>query len=158
MPECFGEPVVTNSCAFLLCPRGCGCADAPGIPCALGFWGEQYSKPGRETSREGGSVACVAWFELWNRNRCLWRPRARGDPKPPIFVVTLNSGSSLDNHKRLWLWVPARASLGRDDGDPRSRAQLRTRRGRRRRDTMGMKVQPSHPAGAVIDRRILVLR
>src|SRR5580692_2773556 len=80
MPECLGEPVVTNSCAFLLCTRGCGCADAPGIPCALGFWGEQYSKPGRETSREGGSVACVAWFELWNRNRCLCRPRARGDP------------------------------------------------------------------------------
>src|ERR1700733_12710204 len=30
--------------------------------------------------------------------------------------------------------------------------------GRRQRDTMGMKVQLSHPAGAVIDRQILVLR
>jgi len=30
-------PVVTNSCAFYFCTRGCGCADAPGIPCALSF-------------------------------------------------------------------------------------------------------------------------
>src|SRR6202035_3173975 len=33
----FGEPVVTNSCAFLRCTRGCGCAQASGIPCALCF-------------------------------------------------------------------------------------------------------------------------
>ena len=26
MPDCSGEPVVTNSCAFYLCARGCGCS------------------------------------------------------------------------------------------------------------------------------------
>ena len=26
MPDCFGEPAVSNSCAFYPCTRGCGCA------------------------------------------------------------------------------------------------------------------------------------
>jgi hypothetical protein len=47
VPGCFGEPVVTCLRAFLLCTQGCGCADAPGIPCALGFRGKRYSKSGR---------------------------------------------------------------------------------------------------------------
>jgi hypothetical protein len=32
-----GEPVVTNSYAFYFCIRGCGCAWASGLPCALDF-------------------------------------------------------------------------------------------------------------------------
>src|ERR1700733_11548565 len=82
-----------------------------------------------------------------------------------MFVVTLNCGSSPDNHKRRWLWVPARAPLGRDDRtmDPPSRMQLRTRgddRDRRYafnalRDDSAVS---SHPARAVIDRQILALR
>src|SRR5262249_5237893 len=28
-PDCFGGPVVTNSCAFSSCTRGCGCAKHP---------------------------------------------------------------------------------------------------------------------------------
>jgi hypothetical protein len=31
-PECFGEPVVTNSCVFYFCTRGCGCAKHPAFP------------------------------------------------------------------------------------------------------------------------------
>jgi hypothetical protein len=32
MPECFGEPVVTNACAFYQRTRGCGCAKHPAFP------------------------------------------------------------------------------------------------------------------------------
>jgi hypothetical protein len=33
------------------------------------------------------------------------------------LVVMQSSGPSFrNNNNRLWLWVPARASLGRDDG------------------------------------------
>jgi hypothetical protein len=38
-PECFGGPVVTNSCAFLLCTRGCGCAKHPAFPAPSVFEG-----------------------------------------------------------------------------------------------------------------------
>src|ERR1700722_1313950 len=38
-PECFGTPVVTNSCAFLLCTRGCGCAKHPAFPAPSVFEG-----------------------------------------------------------------------------------------------------------------------
>jgi len=33
-----------------------------------------------------------------------------------MFVKMLSRGSSFDNYKRKWLWVPGRASLARDDG------------------------------------------
>src|SRR5262245_1793250 len=32
MPECFGGPVVTNSCAFFHCTRGRGCIKHPAFP------------------------------------------------------------------------------------------------------------------------------
>jgi glutamate racemase len=32
MPDCFGEPVVTNSCAFSIRTRGCGCIERPAFP------------------------------------------------------------------------------------------------------------------------------
>jgi hypothetical protein len=32
MPDCFGEPVVTNACAFYQRTRGCGCAKHPAFP------------------------------------------------------------------------------------------------------------------------------
>src|SRR5271156_1048499 len=32
MPDRFGGPVVTNSCAFYLCARGCGRAKRPAFP------------------------------------------------------------------------------------------------------------------------------
>ena len=43
MPGVSGVTVVTNSCAFYSCTRGCGCADAPGIPCALFIFGGRNS-------------------------------------------------------------------------------------------------------------------
>src|SRR5579872_1973364 len=40
MPERFRRTCGDlSSCAFLSCARGCGCAVAPGIPCALDFLG-----------------------------------------------------------------------------------------------------------------------
>src|SRR5262249_42029278 len=43
MSDDFGVTVVTNSCVFYLCTRGCGCSQTPGIPCALScFEGHGY--------------------------------------------------------------------------------------------------------------------
>ena len=52
----------------------------PAFPAPSDFGASNIQNPGVMTPREGGDVACVAWFELWNRDRCLCRPRARGDP------------------------------------------------------------------------------
>jgi hypothetical protein len=38
MPDCFGEPVVTNSCAFFVAREATGARERPGIPCALVPW------------------------------------------------------------------------------------------------------------------------
>jgi hypothetical protein len=32
VPDCFGVPVVTCSCAFFICTRGCGCGVHPAFP------------------------------------------------------------------------------------------------------------------------------
>jgi hypothetical protein len=54
MPDRSGGPVVTNSCAFYLCARGCGCADAPAFP-APSFSGEHLvHHPGVFAPRECG--------------------------------------------------------------------------------------------------------
>jgi len=42
MPECFGEPVVTNSCAFFHCMRGCGCITHPAFPAPSSFEGQRF--------------------------------------------------------------------------------------------------------------------
>src|ERR1700757_2111389 len=48
MPDCFGKPAVTNSCAFYLCTRGCGCAKHPAFPAPSIFRGTPFSQsPGR---------------------------------------------------------------------------------------------------------------
>jgi hypothetical protein len=52
MPDCFGEPVVTNSCASNLSHARLRVHRAPGIPCALCFSeGNAFQKLGRETRR-----------------------------------------------------------------------------------------------------------
>src|SRR5579864_9451336 len=54
MPECFGEPVVTNSCAFHLCARGCGCVVHPAFPAPSSTWRDNVlEKPGREIAAGG---------------------------------------------------------------------------------------------------------
>src|SRR3984893_19526758 len=36
-----GEPVVTNSCAFFHCTRGCGCNGHPAFPAPSDFFGRE---------------------------------------------------------------------------------------------------------------------
>src|SRR5579871_5186139 len=51
MPALPCEPVVTNLCAFSNRTQGCGCAQAPGIPCALFLRGTMPSqRPGCESA------------------------------------------------------------------------------------------------------------
>src|SRR5271154_2426954 len=58
MPECFGEPVVTNLRVFYFYTQGCGWALAPGIPCALYFSRDNLlAELGRIALRE---YRCVA--------------------------------------------------------------------------------------------------
>jgi hypothetical protein len=58
MPECFGEPVVTNSCAFHFRTRGYGCIERPAFPAPSLFSREDHlQKLGREARRECGSVS-----------------------------------------------------------------------------------------------------
>src|SRR4029077_3068212 len=51
VPDRFGGPVVTISCAFLFRTRGCGCDRAPGIPCALFIEGLWLAQLGRNPRR-----------------------------------------------------------------------------------------------------------
>ena len=57
MPARCGGPVVTISCAFLFRTRGCGCGQAPGIPCALCFEGHCRKNP--DAIRAAGMRRCV---------------------------------------------------------------------------------------------------
>ena len=53
-----GEPVVTNSCAFYLCARGCGRVGRPAFPAPSVFRRPDYgAKLGRVVPREYESVA-----------------------------------------------------------------------------------------------------
>ena len=45
MPETFGNPVVTNSCAFYFRTRGCGRAKRPAFPAPSVFEGETMHHP-----------------------------------------------------------------------------------------------------------------
>src|SRR5882757_9730275 len=56
MPGSSGGPVVTNSCVFTFCTRGCGCIGRPAFPTP--FVGrKRHSNLGRFTPREYGSVS-----------------------------------------------------------------------------------------------------
>ncbi len=57
MPEGFGEPVVTNSCAFFHCTRGCGRAKRPAFP-APSLRGSCFAASGR-----------IRVAEMWIRGR-----------------------------------------------------------------------------------------
>src|SRR5579871_2101439 len=55
MPALPCEPVVTNLCAFSNRTQGCGCAQAPGIPCALflrGHGSQNSERHDRSRERE----------------------------------------------------------------------------------------------------------
>ncbi len=56
MPDCFGVPVVSNSCAYLLHTRLRVC-QTPGIPCALSLEGDRYSKA--RADRAARRICCV---------------------------------------------------------------------------------------------------
>src|ERR1700752_1248566 len=49
----FGEPAVTNSCAFYPCTRGCGCAKHPAFPAPSILRGTPFfAKPGQIVPRQ----------------------------------------------------------------------------------------------------------
>jgi hypothetical protein len=73
VPDRFGGPVVTISCAFLFRTRGCGCDRAPGIPCALFIEGRC-----RQNSRVSRGEIAKPWlFEILNL-----RVKSRSSPLP----------------------------------------------------------------------------
>jgi hypothetical protein len=51
-PDELGEPVVTNSCAFHLCARGCGCIEHPAFPAPSVFLGERIMHSSGASRRE----------------------------------------------------------------------------------------------------------
>jgi hypothetical protein len=57
MPDDFGEPVVTNSCAFLFCMRDCGCIERPAFPAPLIFRCALHDENSRgDARRDRGGV------------------------------------------------------------------------------------------------------
>src|SRR5215813_9179786 len=64
MPECFGEPVVTNSCAFFYRARGCGCIEHPAFPApSLIFEGDVSQNSDAIAPRECG-VTSSGLFDI----------------------------------------------------------------------------------------------
>jgi hypothetical protein len=59
MPECFGEPVVTNSCALFYRARGRGCIKHPAFPAPSLYQGDVWQNSDAIASRECGSVSAV---------------------------------------------------------------------------------------------------
>jgi len=122
-------------CAFLsLCTRDRGCSAHPAFP-APSFVtraGEERQNPGE--SRRGIAKVCLRngcrlWlaplFDILNRHErdegaCSTlssSPRKRGPITTNGFWVDEMGRPPCFTNAGLWLWVPARASLGRDDGE-----------------------------------------
>jgi hypothetical protein len=109
MPECFGEPVVTNSCAFHFRTRGYGCIERPAFPAPSLFSREDHlQKLGREARRECGSVS--------GKRVSSPLPSAlfRTGRRDPYFVISailcsggMLTGGTCSNSQSRWLWVPA---------------------------------------------------
>jgi hypothetical protein len=94
MPAVGGEPAVTNSCA-LSCTRGCGCAVASGIPCALDLGGHQDRQtPGAFAPREG---SFVSWRGNSGKGRCTMSPAA-GGPDASLLHCPREAASRVRSH------------------------------------------------------------
>ena len=92
MPDRFGGPVVTYSCAFYFCARGCGRAKRPAFPAPSDLGGMLFATTReRLASREGGDV-----FEtpIQIRSSCPDLIRASIKPRKGIFEKRWMAGSS----------------------------------------------------------------
>jgi hypothetical protein len=77
MPDCFGEPVVTNACAFYQCTRGCGCAKHPAFPAPSEFGRHERCRT-RATHAAGIFLLVIASWSLSSAALCA-DPLARND-------------------------------------------------------------------------------
>jgi hypothetical protein len=80
-PGISGEPVVTCLRAFYFCTQGCGCAEAPGFPCALSLRGMNDQSSGRGC--RGDADSCL----LTCPGRCAARERCAADPGPMSMPI-----------------------------------------------------------------------
>jgi hypothetical protein len=98
-PGISGEPVVTCLRAFYFCTQGCGCAEAPGFPCALSLRGMNDQSSGRGC--RGDADSCL----LTCPGRCAARERCAADPGPMSMPIRscIASGTSLaaPQHDRI---------------------------------------------------------
>jgi hypothetical protein len=101
VPDCFGVPVVTNSCAFYPCTRGCGCGRSTGIPCALLFRGTRRCITRAQTvPREYKAVATVIAAHPSRRARCaLLRMRSEQVARTLTPMVRSTAMPSVSNHE-----------------------------------------------------------
>src|ERR1700689_5163616 len=76
-----------------------------------GLWNSACGNP----PREGEGVSKIGCMKL-NRQHPIRRPRESGDPYAVSRLLRDAVRRLSRNNGGLWLWVPARASLGRDDG------------------------------------------
>jgi hypothetical protein len=72
----FGEPVVTNSCGFLLPTRGCGCAKHPAFPAPSYSRGWSAQQLGRDP-RRGIADACLNQRRHCERSEAIQRSRSQ---------------------------------------------------------------------------------
>ena len=71
MPDRFGGPVVTNSCAFYPCARGCGRAKRPAFPAPSFAEGYDDAKPGHDLLREGKDMSSILVWPILRDARLL---------------------------------------------------------------------------------------
>ncbi len=110
VPDCFGVPVVTCSCAFFICTRGCGCGKHPAFPAPLFFEGHVDEQLGRIVSRECRRVPAVLicgpsdeLFEI--RIRKSGRPSQARPQRDRVLATPDNPsrGGSFARHARGFL-------------------------------------------------------
>src|SRR4051794_978265 len=101
MPDCFGEPVVTYSCAFLFCMRGCGCIGHPAFPApSVVSEGHIDEQLGQIMPRECASMPTPS-FPAQARSACRWGRAVRRGP-------------GIHNHDQ-GVWIPG-STLARRPG------------------------------------------
>jgi hypothetical protein len=96
MPGDAGEPVVTNSYAFLFCMRGCGCIEHPAFPTPSEFQKAlQFAKLGRLAARSRRCVNCPDVIACSTTASAVFIPPTRGEGKQIVSGANDVQGGGL---------------------------------------------------------------
>ena len=106
-PDCFGVPVVTNSCGSFTPTRGCGCTKHPAFPAPSRSAQRMAFKPQDPGASRRGNAGAYPW-------KGPFRPLQEAD-RPCLLPAKLCFGNRILTLISVWLEAKSRANSPRFD-------------------------------------------